>query len=105
MILHLTEDRQSRLMEASWGDAGKGIFAVEFDVVAHDRSGLLKDITEILAQEKTNVVRLNTHNSKSGARQAMAHMEFTLEVNDIAQLTRCLARVSQVRGVQSARRK
>jgi len=34
----------------------------------------------------------------------MAYMSFTLEVADLAQLTRCLARLSHLRGIESARR-
>jgi GTP pyrophosphokinase len=100
MILHLPEGRQARLLQAGWGDRGDGTFAVAMEVVARDRSGLLKDVTEIMAQEKVNVVRLNTH-----SQQETAFMEFTLEVADVTQLTRCLARIGQVRGVQTAHRK
>ncbi|MEW5769908.1 MAG: ACT domain-containing protein [Pseudomonadota bacterium] len=100
VILHLPEDRQARLLRAEWGERAGSMFAVDMELVASDRSGLLKDVTEILAQEKTNVVRLNTN-----TQQDTAYMSFTLEVSDIAQLTRCLARLGQVRGVQSTRRK
>lgn len=100
VILHLPEERQGRLMKAEWGGKAGSIFAVDMEVVARDRPGLLKDVTEILAQEKVNVIRLNTV-----SQQDTAFMEFTLEVEDVSQLTRCLARVSHVRGVQSARRK
>ena len=70
------------------------------EVVARDRSGLLKDVTEILAQEKVNVVRVSTV-----SQQETAFMEFTLEVADVAQLTRCLTRIGHVRGVEFTRRK
>ena len=100
MILHLPAGRQARLLQADWGVKAGGLFAVALEVVARDRSGLLKDVTEILAQEKANVVRMNTL-----SQQETAFMEFTLEVADVAQLTRCLARIGHVRGVQTARRK
>ena len=100
VIQHLPEDRQARLLQAGWGDRTESTFAVGMEVMAADRSGLLKDVTEILAQEKVNVVRLNTL-----SQQETAFMEFTLEVTDVAQLTRCLTRIGQVRGVHSARRK
>jgi len=100
VILHLPEDRQGRLMKADWGGRAGSVFAVDMEVVARDRPGLLKDVTEILAQEKVNVIRLNTV-----SQQDTAFMEFTLEVADVAQLTRCLARIGHVRGVQTTRRK
>jgi len=108
MLLHLPEDKKARLLAAAWGgseggkECGKGsqVFAVDIELTAHDRSGLLKDVGELFAQEKINVVRVNTL-----SQDDMARMEFTLEVKDIAQLTRFLARASHVRGVHSARRK
>lgn len=100
VILHLPDDRQGRLLKASWGSKAGGTFAVDMEVVARDRSGLLKDVTEILSQEKVNLVRVNTV-----SQQDTAYMEFTLEVGDVAQLTRCLTRIGHVRGVEHTRRK
>ncbi len=100
MILHLSQEKQARLLRAEWGGDDGQVFAVDVELTAHDRAGLLKDVTEILAQEKINVVRVNTLSQHDTAR-----MEFTLEVRDIDQLTRFLARAGQVRGMQAARRK
>jgi len=100
MILHLRPDKQDRLLRAEWGDQDARVFAVDVELDARDRSGLLKDIGELLAQEKINVVRVNTL-----SQQDTAHMEFTLEVRDLAQLTRFLARAGHLRGMHSARRK
>jgi GTP pyrophosphokinase len=100
MVLHLPEDKKARLLAAEWGGEDSQVFAVDVELTAHDRSGLLKDVGELFSQEKINVVRVNTL-----SQDDMARMEFTLEVKDIAQLTRFLARAGQVRGVHSARRK
>jgi len=100
VIQHLPEDRQGRVLHANWGDKAGSTFAVDMEVVAKDRSGLLKDVTEILAQEKVNVVRVSTV-----SQQDTAFMEFTLEVADLAQLNRCLTRVGHIRGVDFSRRK
>ncbi len=100
VITRLPEARRPRLLNADWGAAKGEVFAVDVELFAHDRPGLLKDITEILAQEKLNVVRVNTQSTDTEA-----HMEFTLEVRDIAQLSRFLTRVTHVRGVFQARRK
>jgi GTP pyrophosphokinase len=100
MLRHLPEDKQARVLAAEWGGADNEVFAVDVEINAHDRNGLLKDIGELFSQEKINVVRVNTL-----SQDDMARMEFTLEVKDIAQLTRFLARASHVRGVHSARRK
>jgi len=100
MIKHLPEDKKARLLAAQWGGSESQVFAVDVELTAHDRSGLLKDVGELFAQEKINVVRVSTL-----SQDDMARMEFTLEVKDIGQLTRFLARAGQVRGVHSARRR
>ncbi len=89
-----------RLLRADWGQAGKEMFAVDVTVSAQDRQGLLKDLTEILSQERINVVRLNTQIQNDSAR-----MDFTLEVQGVDQLARFLSRAAHVRGVFQARRK
>ncbi len=99
-IRKLPEDRRGRLLKAEWGNPAGQVFAVDVELIALDRQGLLKDITEILSQEKLNAVRVNTNSHDS-----RAYMEFTLEVGDITQLSRFLVRVEQVRGMEQARRK
>jgi GTP pyrophosphokinase len=99
-VRKLPEDRRGRLLRAEWGNAAGQLFAVDVEFIARDRQGLLKDITEILSQEKLNTVRVNTT-----SRDGRAYMEFTLEIGDIGQLSRCLARIAQVRGMEQARRK
>ena len=100
MVQHLPDDKKARLLQASWGGQDQQVFAVGVELIAQDRPGLLKDVGEILAQEKINVVRVNTLSQHDSAR-----MEFTLEVKDIDQLTRFLARAGHVRGMHTARRK
>jgi GTP pyrophosphokinase len=68
-------------------------------VMASDRQGLLRDISDVLAREKINVTAVNTL-----TRDFMAKMKFTAEVKSIDQLTAALAQVTQVKGVQNARR-
>ncbi len=100
MISHLSDEKKARLLHASWGGQDDQVFAVDVELLAQDRQGLLKDVSEILAQEKINVIRVSTLSQHESAR-----MEFTLEVKDLAQLTRFLARAEHVRGMHEARRK
>ncbi len=100
MVAHLPADKRARLLRAAWGGRDDQVFAVDVELLAQDRPGLLKDVSEILSQEKINVVRLNTLSQHDTAR-----MEFTLEVRDLTQLTRFLTRAGHVRGMHEARRK
>jgi GTP pyrophosphokinase len=69
-------------------------------VFAQDRQGLLRDISEVFAREKINVVGVNTVSVRGEAQ-----MQFTLEVEDGGALRRALAQVAEVKGVLSARRR
>jgi len=88
-----------RVIETEWGGQTDGIFAVDIVVDAHDRQGLLRDISEVFAREKINVIAVNTQ-SKHGT----ALMGFTAEISNIAQLKRTLALIHEVPGVVGARR-
>ncbi|MCU0841167.1 MAG: bifunctional (p)ppGpp synthetase/guanosine-3',5'-bis(diphosphate) 3'-pyrophosphohydrolase [Thiobacillaceae bacterium] len=100
VVRHLPEEQRGRLLGAEWGASAQEVFAVDVEIVADDRQGLLKDITEIISQEKINAIRVNTLSQDETAR-----MEFTLEVRDVDQLARFLGRAAHVRGVSSARRR
>lgn len=89
-----------RLMEAQWGDASLATFPVDVVIEAGDRTGLLRDITEILSREHINVTA-----TKSASRAASARMQLTVEVPDIAQLNRVLALIRAVPGVAHAARR
>jgi GTP pyrophosphokinase len=73
---------------------------VEVLVLANDRQGLLRDISEVFARERLNVIGVNTHSQRD-----QAQMQFTIEVPDGAALRRALAQLAEVKGVTIARRK
>ena len=88
-----------RVIETGWGIETEGVFAVDIVVDAIDRQGLLRDVSEVLTKEKINVTAVSTQ-SKQGA----AHMRFTGEVKNLAQLKHTLAALHDVQGVVGARR-
>ena len=88
-----------RVIETEWGTQTGGLFAVDIAVDAHDRQGLLRDVSDILTREKINVIAVNTQ-----SRQGMAHMRFTAEIGNVAQLKRTLTLLKEIKGVLSARR-
>jgi GTP pyrophosphokinase len=89
-----------RMIEADWGQQTDSVFSVDIVVQAHDRQGLLRDISEILSREKINVTGVNTQ-----SKQHMAYMSFTVEITGLEQLQRTLAQVKEVEGVLTASRR
>ena len=101
-VLRLQGDDRDRLIEVEWGTAGEDGYQVDIAIEAYDRSGLLRDITAELANEKINLVGVNTLTDK---QDGMARMSLTLEIADISQLSRVLAKIAQLPNVVEARRK
>ncbi|MEJ2403526.1 MAG: bifunctional (p)ppGpp synthetase/guanosine-3',5'-bis(diphosphate) 3'-pyrophosphohydrolase [Candidatus Thiodiazotropha sp.] len=101
-IRSLKGDERERLIEVHWGDEqAKSQYAVDFMVVAHDRKGLLRDISGILTNEDIDVIGVNTNSDR---RTDTATMRFTVEVNDMKQLSRLLSKVEQLPDVNLVKR-
>ena len=89
-----------RVIHTTWGEHGKEtVYPVDIFVLAQDRQGLLRDISEVFSREKINVIGVNTQSAKSQAR-----MSFTAEIGGTAQLQKALAVIREVSGVQEVRR-
>ena len=99
-ITSLTPGQRERLMPAEWGNTGDQPFAAEMEVIAADRQGLLRDISETLSHERINVTAVNTL-----SRNNVASMRFTVEISRSDQLQRVLRAVGDVAGVESVRRR
>ena len=82
-----------------WGGTTTGVFAADIIVDAHDRQGLLRDISEIFTRERLNVVGVNTQ-----SKQGKAHMSFTVEITNLQQLQKTLTLIHDVEGVVGVRR-
>lgn len=100
--MRLAQNERERILEVGWGRAANDVYPVEIEILAFDRSGLLRDITSVLANEKVNVIGVNTYTDKT---DYAAHMQLTLEIRDIGELSRVLARIGQLPNVVEVKRK
>ena len=89
-----------RMIAAEWGKHDGAAFAVDIEVEAADRTGLLRDISDVLSRERINVIAANTL-----SRDHSARMLFTVEVGELAQLARVLKLIGEVSGVLRATRR
>ncbi|NMM12631.1 MAG: bifunctional (p)ppGpp synthetase/guanosine-3',5'-bis(diphosphate) 3'-pyrophosphohydrolase [Rhodoferax sp.] len=92
-----------RVIEVEWGQpqsAGASVYPVDVAVEAADRQGLLRDISEVFAKEKMNVIGVQTQSMKG-----TAWMTFTVEVSDSGRLAKVLGIVAELNGVRAARRR
>jgi len=92
-----------RVIEVEWGRPKSGeaaLYPVDVTVEATDRQGLLRDVLEVFAKEKFNVVGAQTQTIKG-----TAWMTLTVEVSDSSRLGKVLATVAGLSGVRAARRR
>ena len=103
---HLARKSPDRVIEVDWTgrDDARGnqpaVYPVDVAIEALDRQGLLRDISDVFAREKMNVIGVQTQSVRG-----VAWMTFTIEVSDARQVTRAMAVVGDVQGVRMVRRK
>src|SRR5574343_190250 len=57
-----------RVIQTTWGDQVRDtVFPVDIFVLAQDRQGLLRDISEVLSKDKINVIGVHTQSAKGQA--------------------------------------
>jgi GTP pyrophosphokinase len=101
----MAERAPERVLQTAWSadvmsGRGKSVYPVDLSIEATDRQGLLRDISEVFAREKMNVVGVKTQ-----SRRNAAFMQFTVEVWSAAQIQRACAMLGEVAGVVRATRK
>jgi len=92
-----------RVIDVDWGQSASAqalVYPVDVNIEAFDRQGLLRDISEVFAKEKMNVIGVQTQSVKD-----LAWMTFTVEVGDSRRLQKVLGLVKEVRGVRTAKRR
>jgi GTP pyrophosphokinase len=89
-----------RLVDVAWGAPKSGAsYAVDVRVIGNERNGLLRDVTEVFSKEKMPVRSVQQH-----VAQGSSWITLTVDIHDAAQLAKVLAGVTQVQGVEIARR-
>lgn len=98
-VRKLSANENERIIDVSWGQQHDALYPVDIYIVARDRQGLIKDISEVFMREKQNITGINTVNVKGDA-----HMRFSIEIRSSGDLTRSLTQLRDLKGVLSARR-
>ncbi|HTX91317.1 MAG TPA: bifunctional (p)ppGpp synthetase/guanosine-3',5'-bis(diphosphate) 3'-pyrophosphohydrolase [Anaerolineales bacterium] len=91
------QDRE-RLVKVSWGENVR-TYPVPIRIRAYDRQGLMGDITTLLNSENVNIVDVQVRITKN-----LADLRIVIEVKDISQLSRMLARIENLPNVLEAQR-
>ena len=84
-----------RVVEVEWSSETKGVFMVQIQVEALDRSGLLSDVTRVLTESHVNILSA----SVSTGRDRVALSKFVFEMADPGHLDHLLNQVRRIDGV------
>ena len=104
-FLNIAKQHPERIVPAEWGSQGRGakaaneVFPVDISLEAHDRPGLLRDVSDVFTRDKLNVVGVNTV-----SRSGRAYMRFTIEVSGSEPVQRVIQQIREVQGVLAVSR-
>ena len=99
-LARLSAAHPERALPVEWGRAGAG-YEVDVMVRAMDRRWLLKDITNLIAQEDAYVLNINSDPLRDSGRM---QLRLRLKVSDYGQLSTLLGKLDALPGVDEARR-
>jgi GTP pyrophosphokinase len=94
----LRVDDRDRLIDVDWGSEPQTV-PVAAHIRAYDRTGLLHEIAGVISNEKINMSAVNVSRDKN-----IATLYITLEISDIAQLSRVLTKIESLSNVIEAKR-
>ena len=96
----LSSEEPERLIAVSWGKLdAESLFPVGVLIIATERPGLLKDVSEVFLREKQNVTGMSSQRIRGDMR-----LKFTIEIRDLEGLKRSLKGIRDLPGVLAARR-
>ncbi|MEA5668720.1 bifunctional (p)ppGpp synthetase/guanosine-3',5'-bis(diphosphate) 3'-pyrophosphohydrolase [Stenotrophomonas sp. ATCM1_4] len=99
-LARLAAAHPERVLPVEWGRTGSG-YEVDVMVRAVDRRWLLKDITNLIAQEDAYVTEINSDNLRESGR---VQLRLRLKVSDYGQLSTLLGKLDALPGVDDVRR-
>jgi GTP pyrophosphokinase len=98
--VRLAAAQPQRALPVEWGGTGGG-HDVDVALLALDRKWLLKDVTNLIAQENAHVTGIHSDPERGSGR---VRLNMRLRVNDYGQLSSLLGKLAAVPGVEDARR-
>jgi GTP pyrophosphokinase len=100
-LARLSDTHPERLIDVMWAESADQFYPVDIFIKSHDRHGLLRDITGVLANEHVNVTAVNTQSHRG---DGTASMLLTVEISNLATLGAVLTRIHQIPSVIEAKR-
>ncbi len=100
-MLALDDEKRQRLIDVAWTEQTKDSYQTDLLIIAYDRTGLFKDISSVLSNEKLNLLRIN---SDTNQQTLLVTTRITIEVDNVSRLGLIMDKLLQVNHVQSVKR-
>ena len=91
-----------RRIEVEWAAKAEATFQTRLTIYVDDRPNILHDITNILKDEKVNIVALDSRSGKGPDAPAVVNL--TAELTDVEQLHRIMQQIKSLRYVRDVNR-
>ncbi len=98
-FINLHSSSPERIIDVEWGESPRADYKVDVAIEAYDRQGLLRDITELFANARINVLSIVTDTNR---KTNTATMRLTVEVPNLGFLSKLLERINRLNNVASA---
>ena len=95
----MREEKPERMLQVEWS-SGDAFLDVEILVIAYDRRGLVRDITDVVAQEHLSIEGMNTDTDSD----RIARFAIRLAISDLDQLSKLVKKLLMVPNVSEVRR-
>ena len=96
----INEKEVGRLIEVEWEGKVQQTYPIAIRIEAYDRPALLSEITNVVAENKVNIIAANVRTNSDHT----ATIQATLQVASVAQLAKVLSRIEQIRDVHTVQR-
>ncbi|WP_444907702.1 GTP diphosphokinase [Microbulbifer sp. SSSA008] len=101
-MLRMQVEESERVLQVSWAEKPRELYAVEIMIEAYDRQGLLRDVTVMLDSQKINITAMQTRSNKN---KHTVEMIVTAEIHNFEELSQVLHRINQLPNVAAAKRR
>ncbi len=101
-LLRLRAESPERLMAVNWGGREHASYPVGIEIQAWNRTGLIRDVSATLADEKIDINAMTTRTERA---KHLATVDITVGVGSLEQLSRLMNRINRLPNVTSVRRK
>lgn len=101
-IHNITKDNHNRMIEVGWGEKMTGAYPADLWIKIYDRTGLLRDITTMLASEKINVLGLKTQKVNDSPE---VDIYLTIEITNRQQLKSTIEHLQKLPNIIEVKRR